>query len=211
MNWRRGLLLAGIHLVVAGTLVTWQESRLWHQERGAVDSLLVPTVHAAMWQEGEQTVPFDPCNGGYVCFWERPQHLVASEANPLVYAVTAWGIPCPTQWTLEGMLASHFGRSSWKTDVGSAVGFCMLVFIQWLLVGGFPLIHPRRWWWEPGAMITVFTVIAFALVPFSVYLDLVTFPLVFAWLGWLWWFILLVLTALRAGWRMVKPTKPQAA
>ena len=27
MNWRRGLLLAGIHLVVAGTLIVWMEAR----------------------------------------------------------------------------------------------------------------------------------------------------------------------------------------
>ena len=103
-----------------------------------------------------------------------------------------------------------FGRNAWQTEAGTAVGLCALVFVQWLLVGGFPLILPRRWWWEPGAMITIFTLITFAMVLIPGVREVSEFAAFFALLAWLWWFGLLVWTGLRSGWRLIRRTKPQA-
>jgi hypothetical protein len=210
MNWRRGLFLASIHLVVAGTLVAWQEAENWHRERGAATSPLLAVVHAAAWQEQNQAVPFDPCNGGTVCYWETPQHLVISRADFPVAIISAWEMPCPTRWSLAGILATQFGRDTLKTEMGTAVGLCALVFVQWLLVGSFPLILPRQWWWEPGAMITISTLITFAMVLIPAVRYEAEFAAFFALLAWLWWFTLLLWTALRSSWRLLSRQKSPA-
>jgi hypothetical protein len=60
MNWRRGLLLAGIHLAVAGTLMVWLESEYWpHIRSEAVRQRPVETEQ--MGPDGEMTISFNPC------------------------------------------------------------------------------------------------------------------------------------------------------
>jgi hypothetical protein len=85
----------------------------------------------------------------------------------------------------------------------------MLIPIQWLLIGGFPLIHPRNWWAEPGAFITLWTLLAAVLVLVSDWLY--EFPLLFAAITWFWWFALLLLKPLRFLWRQLRQHFPMTS
>jgi hypothetical protein len=102
---------------------------------------------------------------------------------------------------LESVAEKHYGRTR-KSEVVILTILCAGVAFQWFLVGGFPLIRPRRWWWEPGAFITLCTVAAFALVLIPGVGTLSRLPMPFALLAWLFWFGLLVWKGLRLGWRL---------
>jgi len=84
--------------------------------------------------------------------------------------------------------------------VSVAAGLGALIALQWFLIGGFPLIHPRQWWWEPGAFITVVTAAAFVLVVVPGIRETVPFLMLFAALAWLDWFGLVAWRSFRAGW-----------
>jgi hypothetical protein len=204
MNWRRGLLLAGIHLAMGGTLVVWQEVRDWSRQIGHSSPKTTAPLRLTAWQETEQAVPFDPCNGGYVCYWVTPQFQVVSAADFPVEGITGWFLPCPAPWSVAGILHRGYrNESSRSVALLVAASFCALVPIQWFLIGAFPLTRPRWWWLEPGAIITIWTVVAFVMVLFPGARDLPQFPLIFAELGWLYWVGLLVWKGLRSGWRLI--------
>ena len=78
-------------------------------------------------------------------------------------------------------------RDSRRNEVESSIGLCGLIALQWILVGGFPLIHPRRWFWEPGALMTICTCTGI-LALFAAFL-------------WLFWFILLAWRLLQGCYR----------
>jgi hypothetical protein len=210
MNWRRGLLLAGIHLVVAWILVGWQEAGDWSSRSSNAGPKTTATLRLTAWQEGEQAVPFDPCNGGYVCYWVTPQYQVVSVADFPAVAISGWFLPCPPPWTLAGILRRGSSNVSRSEALLVAASLCALVPLQWFLIGAFPLIRPRRWWLEPGAIITVWTVVAFVMVLIPGTRDIANFPMLVAVLGWIYWLALLVWKGFRTGWRLVMP-KPAAA
>jgi len=201
MNWRRGLLLAGIHLAVAGSLITWQESREWQYLHSDASPTQNPTLRLAAWQE-EQGVGFDPCNGGFVCYGPRPQYYVVYSANIPVAAISGWNEPCPASWSLAGLMNARFGRYTRKGEASVAVSLCLLIFLQWFLIGSFPLIRPRQWWWEPGAFITLCTLTAFVLVLVPGIREIAPFVMLFALLAWLFWLCLLLWKGLKLGWRL---------
>jgi hypothetical protein len=155
----------------------------------------------AAWQEEEMAVPFDPCN-----MWESipaaTTVLVIGEL-PAAFAVGI-GEECPARWTATGYLraAMHTPRyrSNRVAEASLAASLCVLVALQWFLIGGLPLIDPRRWWWEPGAFVTVVIVVAFLLVLVPGVRELAPFLMLFALLGWLYWFVLLVWKSGRACW-----------
>jgi len=60
MNWRRGLLLAGIHLAVAAPLMILQETGYWAFIRTNVNAL----TDLEKEQTKEDGFPFNPCYGG---------------------------------------------------------------------------------------------------------------------------------------------------
>lgn len=82
-----------------------------------------------------------------------------------------------------------------------------MIALQWFLVGAFPLSQPRNWWAEPGAFITVCTVIAFGILLIRPINDLARLPARLAMFAWFWWFALLVWKSIRFTWRRVT-TKP---
>jgi hypothetical protein len=87
----------------------------------------------------------------------------------------------------------------------------LLIAVQWTLVGGLPLIRPRRWWLEPGAFITICAVPAFVFVLIPPVEEAALFPASFAALAWLWWFGLLVWKTVRFGWSLLAHSKNQTA
>jgi len=200
MNWRRGFLLAGIHLAVAGTLIVWQESRNWSDLRCQTSSPRTATLRLAAWQEEAPAIEFDPCK-----MWESvpPQREIVGLGELPAAVVSGWLDECPASWTLAGRLRAGSGRKTGHTELRVLAGLCGLIALQWSLVGGFPLIHPRRWWWEPGAFITLWTLVAFVIVLIPGIRDFASWIMLFALIGWLYWFVLLIWMSGRACWRLV--------
>jgi hypothetical protein len=194
MNWRRGLLLAGIHVAVGTVLIYWQERRIYHEERGDAGASKV-SFRFASWQE-EPTVNFDPCHGGFVEYYVPPAQRVVQSANMPAWILTGWGNPCPSRFTLAGILETERRSDPLRAEMIIAISLGLLIPIQWLLVGAFPLLQPRRWWAEPGAFITLTTVLSAVLaIPSMINSDIgyaLELPLLFIPFAWLWWFGLLL-------------------
>jgi hypothetical protein len=156
----------------------------------------------AAWQE-EPGFSIDPCNGGFVCYGPAPQYYVVYFANIPATAISGWDKPCPASWSLASLMNAGFGRYTRKGEAGVVVSLCLLIFLQWFLIGSSPLIRPWQWWWEPGAFITLCAVVAFVLVLIPGLGALSRLPMLFALPAWVFWFCLLVWKGLRLGWRVV--------
>jgi len=84
------------------------------------------------------------------------------------------------------MVQTYYGKTH-KSEVLTLIILCAAIAVQWFLLGAFPVIHPKRWWLEPGALITVCTpaVAVLAFIPESVVTQ---FTLPFLTLaGWIYW------------------------
>jgi hypothetical protein len=202
MNWRRGLFLAGAHFVLGTLLISWHEWHSWKLEQGEQIHSAV-FLEGAAWQEG-QTVEFDPCNGGFVDYAVSPEERVVQFANLPVWMATGWGLPCPARWTLAGLLQrTRHSRPAIRQDLFLAASLCILIPVEWLLVGGLPLVRTRRWVGEPGALISVCSAIACVLVFFSWiggYRNVgrvAEFPMLVVPLAWVWWLTLFSWKSLR--------------
>jgi len=208
MNWRRGILLAGIHLAVAVPLIVMQEARVeaflseLHQ-LPAKDAGEETAERAASLEEG-QTVTFSPC--GMWAEYSAPVEVVQGADMPAV-GFSGWSEVCPSHLTLAGILHAGYpwrGLSSITAERKLCWGLGLLIAPQWFLVGAFPLIRPKRWWAEPGAFITVCAVIAF---PFALIWPndhVARLPALLAMLAWFWWFGLLVWKGGRFGWKHLR-------
>jgi hypothetical protein len=218
MNWRRGLLLAGIHLAVAVPLIVMLEARDEASMREDSDDHAPPAwiasdpvlKDAPSGDEG-QTVTFDPCS-----IWAHyaTEEQVAWFANLPAMTLSGWRQLCPPRWTLAGRLNVGYSWVPTPSALAEARevdwGFGLLVAAQWILVGAFPLIRPKRWWAEPGAFITCCTVVGFALVLIRPIEGLARLPVSFAVIAWFWWFGLLVWKTACLAWRMIAQ-RPAAA
>jgi hypothetical protein len=216
MHWRRGLLLVVINLVAAIPLILKLDTRDAQYVREREENIALATKEAAAretapkeelptksetTQEGE-TVSFNPC-GMWVEY--PPQMRIATFGNLPAATLAQWRDVCPSSWSLSGMLEGkvEWGLTRAKLAVQRKVdmGFCMLIAVQWFLIGAFPLRQPKKWWAEPGAFITVCTVIGacFALIRAVEGAGLV--PALVASFAWFWWFGLLVWLTLRFLWQ----------
>jgi len=195
VQWRRGLVLAGIHLAICVPLIVWEEAARWDWVRSqkmlAPYELAPPPPAPALPRsdvvtqsdEGE-TVTFSPCGMWYDT--SQPERIIALGELP-VAAVSRWGEPCPPAWSLAGLVGVRWpNRDSRRKEVEFSIALCGLIALQWILAGGFPLIHPR-WFWEPGALITICTGTGILAL--------------FAPFIWLFWFILLAWKLLQGGYR----------
>jgi hypothetical protein len=223
MNWRRGLLLAGINLVAAVPLILMLDARdeqyLREREDSAAPTFRSPMVVVAAPSlphrarliaiQEDQTVAFSPCG-----IWADypPQMRVVTFGNLPAATLAEWREVCPSAWSLSGMLQ---GKAEWgltRSKLASQrkvdAGLCLMIALQWFLVGAFQLRQPKKWWAEPGGMITALTLIAtcFALIPSVDEAALV--PALFASFAWFWWFGLLIWVTLRFGWRRIARLLP---
>ena len=214
MNWRRGLLLTGINLVAAVPLICLLAARdaqymkdreqrssieeaPWIDSSGEFSAAPTEIVQA----QDEQTVSFSPCG-----LWGHipPQVSVVQIGNLPAFVVSQWREACPPKWSVARMLGVNDSRllsdANLKAMRRVDVALCVLIAIQWFLIGSLPLIQARRWWAEPGAFITVCTAIAsgIALVPG---IDvLARLPALIAFFTWLWWFGLLIWIPVHKAW-----------
>lgn len=195
IQWRRGLLLAGIHLAICGPLIVWEEANSWDWVRSQEDRQPIelappappPPPDAVKPVDEGEAVTFSPCGMWY--HQSLPQRIIVLGEGP-ASAVSGWRQPCPPAWSLSGQVGMSWPNpDSRRKEVESSIGLCGLIALQWILVGGLPLIHPRRWFEEPGALITICTCTGiFAL---------------FAPFLWLFWFLLLLWRLLQGGYRAV--------
>jgi hypothetical protein len=213
MNWRRGLLLAGINLAVAVPMILMIEAR---DQRDTLTSEEImakgaprppefpwPKPAPASPEQAEETVTFDPC-GMWVHY---PAPVVVVQAVDILSVVFAgWEADCPARWTLAGRLGE---KPTWQItplwmerQQKIDAGLCLFIFMQWFLVGGFPLVRSQKWWADPGAFITACAVLAGAIALIPVVDGFAKLPALIAMLAYLWWFGLLVWKTLQFGWRM---------
>jgi hypothetical protein len=209
MNWRRGILLAGINLAVAVPLIIMLEVRDEASIREDRDDHAPPAwiasdpvLKTAPSGDEGQTVGFDPCT---MTIDYSTQHQVEQSLEPFAVALSGWQQVCPPRWSIAGRLKVNYDFVQAPSTVPArrevGLGFGLLIAVQWILVGGFPLIRPKRWWAEPGAFITCCALIAYGLVFMRPIAELARVPIAFTALAWLWWFGLLVWTGVRFGWK----------
>ena len=149
MKWRRGILLAGIHLAICVPLVIWEDARVWEY----LHALTLPesmALRLATFQE-EQT-GFSPCS-----LWESIslQRRIITLAEIPAAMISGWREACPARWTLAGMVGAGWPHDTRAKEAKASVGLSAPIALQWLILGGFPMVRPRRWWQEPGALITL--------------------------------------------------------
>lgn len=209
MNWRRGLVLAGIHLMVAVPTIlildardaeTVQErSQIQAPQNGDPASKVAPS-------EGE-TVTFnvDACS---MISDPPPIERIPPIANPFAVMFSGWRQDCPARWSVAGRLMPNYLwvptprglRDRHRVDLAFA-GF---IPPQWFLVGSFTLVRVRRWWTEPGAFITLCTVIAFVLVLIPALSEVALVPALFAGCAWFLWFGILIFKPFHSIWRWLR-------
>jgi len=205
MNWRRGLLLAGIHLAVAGTLIVQQEVSDWDKMPSHAQMIEAHQRHLIEQDLNprEPTLDFS-CEGLWI--WIPPRVRVVWYSNLPAYILAEWRSPCPQSWALAKAIGAREGGFSHQSEVETAIGLCILIPLQWFLVGAYPLVRTpswRKWWTEPGLFITVCAVSAglLAMIPAVDGIALLfAYPAI---LGWFWWFGLLVWKSVRASRRLV--------
>jgi hypothetical protein len=158
MNWRRGLLLAGINLAVAVPMILMMEARdqkdaLTQEEIMAKTpnedppkppELPTPDPHQASPEQAEQTVSFDACT---MSVHYPVQDVVVQAADMPSFALAGWEDVCPPRLSLAGRLR---GKWTWpptpfwmETQRKIDAGLCLLIIIQWFLMGGFPLVRTQ--------------------------------------------------------------------
>jgi hypothetical protein len=218
MNWRRGLLLAGINLAVAVPIILMMEAKdqkevltpeeiMTKAPREAVPRPPEPpTPEPAQVnpEQAEETVTFDPC-GMWGAHYPTQVVVVQAVGMPSL-ALAGWREGCPPHWSLAGRLR---GKWTWpptplwmETQRKIDAGLCLFIAIQWFLMGGFPLVGTQKWWADPGTFITACTALAGGLALISVIGEVARLPALIAMLAWLWWFGLFVWRTLQFGWKM---------
>ncbi len=208
MNWRRGVLLAGIHLAVAVPLIVMHEVQ---DEASMREYYTSPASQPTKSVSGTTslnddgvTAALDPCTW---TFDYSTRYLVEELLEPFADALSGWQRVCPPRWSLAGRLKLNYDWLQAPSTIPArrevGLGFALLIAVQWILVGGFPLKRPKRWWAEPGAFITCCTVIAFILVLIRPMDELARIPVLLAALSWLWWISLLLWTVARLSWRFL--------
>jgi len=221
MRWQRGLILAGIHLAVTVPLIFWVEARdtqaLLDREANVAEAAkeAAPREHvpvAAVPAQKSESVSFDPCA---MTVDYPPQETIARYAEMPAFILIGWRMDCPTRWSISGRLRLMAWQQPSETSIAQQqqvdLYFCLLIAVQWILVGSFPLAGSGDSLAEPGVLITACMVIAVAMVFIPALSRLAQFPALIASFFWLWWISLLVWTCLRAGLRLVVPKKPQTA
>ncbi len=161
MNWARGLKFAGIHLAIAIPLIASEEIPRWLTEK-IHSEVHKNSVVLAAFQEEPSTVEFTPICNEWRSISSAEKLLSVAETPALI--LSGWNSDCPARWTSAGILGIDIRHHSLKQRLASDFSFCCLIAIQWILLGGLPLVNPRRWWLEPGAANTALTVVGVPLV-----------------------------------------------
>lgn len=216
MNWRRGLLLAGMNLLAAVPLICLltakqaqfmkeqvQQSEIPAVRTQIIDRQLSPSkgkLRIVRVQE-EQTVTFSPCG-----LWPHypPQVSVVQLGNLPAYVLSQWNVVCPPRWSIAAMLgigANGVFSNNVEVRFRLDVALCFMIAVQWFLIGGFPLVQSNRWWGEPGASITATNFVAACIAIIPAVDGLARLPALISFIGWVWWFGLLLWIPVHRAWQ----------
>jgi hypothetical protein len=129
--------------------------------------------------------------------------------------LSGWNSDCPARWTVAGLIGIDARHHTLTKEIASSVAFSLLIAVQWLVLGGLPLVQPRRWWLEPGACNTVCTVVEVLLLTIGTLIaaigtegvlvaaGLLAFLLLLVVLfTWLVWLALLLWKTIKSGWKL---------
>ncbi|HEY2861943.1 MAG TPA: hypothetical protein VGJ21_26315 [Terracidiphilus sp.] len=156
MKVRRGLLFAGIHLAIAAGMFAWNEVPYWQFLKSENAPSHSPLRQIAWQEEGE--VDFNPCD--WTDRQSSPMETIMMAQIGFLGFAGAGHVPCSSESGIERFIEARFGTRTKQSEAVIGVVTCLAIAFQWLLVGGFPLVRPRRWWLEPGAFITLCTCVA---------------------------------------------------
>jgi len=177
-----------------------------------------PELKLVAYQEGEQTVEFVPfCEEWRSTSWQEKM-LDSSELPATI--VSGWNSDCPAGWTTAGLIGIDMRHHTQAQEIGSSAAFCLLIAIQWFVLGSLPLIRPGRWWLEPGACNTASTLIVVSLIATGKLIEAVGYPELLAVFGlpafailllivftWVIWLALLLWKAVSSGWKLAISTR----
>jgi hypothetical protein len=132
-----------------------------------------------------------------------PREKIAGIADPVAISIAGWRALCPPRWSVAGILISTMWVSPTAAQFAKErivdVIFLLLIAVQWLLVGGFPLRPHRGLWGDPATHITACTVAAGALSLVPNIESFCTLPMLYAFTAWFWWLSLLIRSGARSG------------
>lgn len=214
MKWRRGLIFASTHFIIAAILIISELiPRYSNEKKHSLDQKLAPHLQLAAFQEEEQTVEFVPiCDNWRSISWQ--EKILASSELPATI-VSGWNSDCPAGWTVAGLIGIDIRHHTRGQEIASSSAFCLLIAFQWLALGSLPLIQPRKWWLEPGACNTASTLIVVLLVTIgklseamelAEVLPIVGLPafaiLLLIVFTWVVWFALLLWKPFKSAWKL---------
>jgi hypothetical protein len=127
-----------------------------------------------------------------------PAEDVVAFGNFPAMAITGWPSACPQRSFAAKFAQSALHTSGSETESAVHVIVVIVIAVEWLLIGGFPFARRSHWWSEPGAFITICTVIGFILTMLWPLSRSARMPCLGAFAGWLWWFGALLLKGVRA-------------
>jgi hypothetical protein len=154
MNLRRGLIFAAIHTVIFTGMYVWNEAPYWHMFRAGEWPPNAVLQNAALQEDGGE-IAFNPCGPG--TFWDRQTSQMETVMAPQIGFLGFAGfghVPCSSESGIEKFIEARLGSRTKRSEACIGLVTCVAVAMQWLLVGGVPVVRPRRWWLEPGAFIT---------------------------------------------------------
>lgn len=201
MNWRRGLLMAGIHLVIATGSFVHDEVNYWPLIRST--ALRSEGAHMRLAAFQEQGFPDNVCDFGIYDSGPSPLANVASAANLPLTLASGWHSPCmpqPQRTRITKGMEAIFGGNTHRAEVAADICLCIGVLFQWVLIGGMPLIRPRRWWLEPAMLVTFCAILAASLAITPLH-EFSRIGMVVIALLWLWWFALLLWKPVYLAWQ----------
>lgn len=182
MHWKRAFLLAGLNVAAALPMIPLMESR---------DARYVRD-HG----------------------WSQTQHR-SVEFRLTNLERSGWRLVCRPKWSVTGRMIGAVERPPTEQDLSIQqrvdATLCVFIVIQWLLVGGLPLVGTRKPWREPGAFITSCTLIAAAIAMIHAIDGLARLPALLAGLAWFWWLLLLIWKGVCLAWRSVVELRTRPA
>lgn len=207
-------MFAAVHLAVGLAIVAHIEAneaaglRLMHAAKTELaESPKAPAISLSEAAGG--TATFDLC--GMLDLFSPSENILIF-ANPAPFLMTAWRNPCAPGWSVSGKLVGNgwpkpsFTQFARERSVD--IVFLLVVAVQWMLIGGFPLRSHRGLWGDPATQITACTVAAGALSFVPNVESFCTLPMFYALAAWFWWLSLIVAKVFRSmlsfakGWRL---------
>jgi len=214
MRWRRGIAFAAVHLAVVLPMVAVierneaTELRAMHEQYTQVAEAPKDAIFPAS-KANDDAPTFDLCG---LTDTFSPNENILILANPAPFLVTAWRNPYPPRWSISGVLVGtvwskpSFAQFAKERRVDTI--FLLLIGVQWLLIGGFPLRPDLGLWRDPATKITACTIVAVALSFIPNIESFCTLPMFYALAAWVWLLALVAAKLFRSMLGIAKDWRP---